>query len=630
MWALRQASNPVRNRVFSIGASRVCCAKSEIASTYLDDKADISEPSLLLFDRCFLLKKYYHATHAFPKFSVWRHHFSSEASAKSSGEEDGLEDGFSELETSATADVGREITDNGNEDELISEPEFSSDDEVEGGNLESRSQNELELSDTETVVSEKKPDSKRVPSELFKAVMAAPGLSIHNALDKWVEEGKELSRAEISLAMLNLRKRRMYGRALQLYEWLETNKQIDFVERDYASRLDLIAKIRGLQKAEQYIEKIPQSFRGEVIYRTLLANCVATSNVKKAEQLFNKMKDLEFPITSFACNQLLLLYKRIDKKKIADVLLLMEKENVKPSLFTYRILIDTKGQSNDITGMDQIVETMKDEGIEPDISTQALIAKHYISGGLKEKAEAVLKEMEGSNIRENRGACRALLPLYAALGKADDVGRLWKVCEANPRLDDCMAAIEAWGKLKKIEEAEAVFDRMVKTWKKLASRHYSALLKVYANHKMLTKGKDLVKRMADSGARIGPLTWDALVKLFVEAGEVEKADSVLQKAAHQNQLRPMFCSFMAIMDQYAKRGDVHNSEKIFHRMRQAGYVARARQFQALVQAYINAKAPAYGMRERMKADNIFPNKTLASQLVLVDAFRKTAVSDLLD
>jgi hypothetical protein len=36
------------------------------------------------------------------------------------------------------------------------------------------------------------------------------------------------------------------------------------------------------------------------------------------------------------------------------------------------------------------------------------------------------------------------------------------------------------------------------------------------------------------------------------------------------------------------------------------------------------------MRERLKADGIFPNKSLAAQLAQVDAFRRTAVSDLLD
>ncbi|XP_028078835.1 pentatricopeptide repeat-containing protein At1g80270, mitochondrial-like [Camellia sinensis] len=610
MWALRRASNPLKNRVLGIGTSRACCAKSEVASCCLDVKASNGDSHLVASDGCISLKRFYSAAHGSPNFFMGCCSFSSQADTKSSAqEEDDLEDGFSELENAASAaDVVQDSNvDNLNEDQLISEPELS-EEEDDGDGVE-EPQNELELFDTEAEITEKRP--KRYPRTTpFFTTLFYPDLSKTRPLSFF-------SFIHSSLV-------------LQLSEWLESTKQLDFVERDYASRLDLISKVRGLQKAENYIEKIPKSMRGEITYRTLLANCVAANNSKKAEQVFNKMKDLEFPITVFACNQLLLLYKRLDKKKIADVLLLMEKENVKPTRFTYRILIDTKGKSNDITGMDQIVETMKAEGIEPDLNIQAILARHYVYGGLKEKAEAVLKEMEGGNTKENRWACRALLPLYAALGKADEVGRVWKVCESNPNPDECMAAIEAWGKLNKIEEAEAVFERMLKTWKKLSSKHYSTLLKVYANHKMLAKGKDLVKRMADSGCRVGPLTWDALVKLYVEAGEVEKADSILQKAAQQNQMKPLFSSYMAIMDQYANRGDVHNAEKMFHRMRQSGYVGRLRQFQTLIQAYINAKSPAYGMRERMKADNIFPNKAAAEQLVQVDAFRKSVMSDLLD
>lgn len=417
---------------------------------------------------------------------------------------------------------------------------------------------------------------------------------------------------------------------MQFAEWLETNKRLDFTERDYASYVDLIAKVHGIQRAEKYIEKIPKSLSGEVIYRTLLANCVAAGNIKKSEEVFNKIRDLGFPITTFAINQLLLLYKRVDRKKIADVLVLMEKENVKPSLFTYWLLIDTKGRANDIPGMEQVVGKMKAEGMEPDLNIQAMLAKHYIFGGLKEKAESMLKQMEGDDIKENRYACKSLLPLYAALGKAEDVERVWKVCQTHPRLDECLAAIDAWGKLDNVENAEKVFEDLMRTWKRPSSKYYNALLKVYANHKLLSKGKELAKRMSDNGCRIGPLTWDALVKLYVESGEVEKADSILQKASQQNQIKPLYSSYLTVLDQYAKRGDVHNAEKIFHRLKQIGYAGRMRQYQALLQAYINAKTPAYGFRDRMKADNMFPNKPVAAQLAAVDAFRKTQISELLD
>lgn len=395
--------------------------------------------------------------------------------------------------------------------------------------------------------------------------------------------------------------------------------------------MDLVAKTHSIYKAEKYIENVPASHRGEIVYRTLLANCVAIANVKKAEQVFNKMKDLGFPVSVFSCNQLLLLYKRVDKKKLGDVLTMMEKENVKPSLFTYKLLVDTKGAARDIEDMEKVIQAMQADGIEPDLLFQATIARHYIFGGYREKAEAILEQMVGDDINENRSACKFVLPLYAFLGKKADVERIWKVCEVNARLDECMSAIEAFGKLGDVEKAEEIFENMFKTWKTLSFKYYNAMLKVYANKKLFDKGKELAKRMGDDGCRLGPYTLDSLVKLYSDAGEVEKADSILHKLSYKNKIKPMYTTYLMLLDSYSKKGDVHNAEKLFSKVRQMGYTGRIRQYQLLLEAYLNAKTPPYGFKERMKADDIFPNRAVASLLAATDPFnRKNAMSELLD
>ncbi|CAA2956235.1 Hypothetical predicted protein [Olea europaea subsp. europaea] len=364
MWALRRVSIPIKNRGFSI-SSRVCCSKTEIARFYMDNhKAEFIEPREVPTDGFHLLKRFHDKSSNVRKLSIEFRGYSSLADSKSKDEDDDLEDAFSELEGHPTVS-GATLEDNAedeNGDELISGPELS--EEVPSDDDMLVTENEVEVLDNETNVSEKVSSRKMGTSALARAILGAPASSLGKFLDKWVAEGNEVTRLEVLLAMLTLRKRRLYGKALQLSEWLESKKLLDFGERDYASRLDLIAKVRGIYKAESYIQHIPESFKSELIYRTLLANCVSVSNVKKTEEVFSKMKDLELPVTCFACNQLLLLYKRVDKRKIADVLLLMEKENIKPSLFTYQVLIDAKGQSNDIAGMEQIVETMKAEGLE--------------------------------------------------------------------------------------------------------------------------------------------------------------------------------------------------------------------------------------------------------------------------
>lgn len=544
---------------------------------------------------------------------MWGRSFSSQAGANSGDKEDGLEDGFSDLEVPPEADK---------KDEELTLEESSDEDAVD----------EIDSLGVDTDAKPEKETVKRVSQNpLLKVMLEAPRNDVAASLKKWVDGGNNFDRSDVFYVILQLRKRRFFAKALQLLEWLEESNLIDLVERDYASRLDLMAKVHGVYRAEKYIDDIPASHRGEVVYRTLLANCVAEVNVKKAEAVFNKMKDLGFPVTVFAVNQLLLLYKRVDKKKISDVLAMMEKENVKPSLFTYKLLVDIKGASRDFEGMEKVVESMHAEGIEPDILLQATLAKHYIFGGHREKAEPILELMEGDDIKENRSACHVVLPLYAFLGKKGDVERIWQVCEANPRLDECLSAIEAFGKLGEVEKAEKVFESMLAKWKTLSSKFYNSLIRVYANQNLQDKGKELLKRMEENGVRIGVSTLDSLVKLYVEAGEVDKAESILHKLSQRNRMKPQYSSYLMLLDSYSKKGDIHNSEKVFNKLRQMGYIGRVRQYQLLLHAYLHAKSPAYGFRERMKADNIFPNSVIATLLAATDPFnQKKTISDMLD
>ncbi|KAL8037034.1 hypothetical protein ABFS82_11G014100 [Erythranthe guttata] len=613
MWAFRRASIHIRNRELNSGIARIRSVKSDTAICYSENyNTEIVESHRNLLDASVYSTRSFNASPSSSNSYMNVRTLFSKAGAKSRVErDDDLEDAFSELEAPLGA-VGKAASAD-DIDDLMSESDL-----YEGESVTTEGD------------AEKKSFPKTNPHSAFtKAVLGAPIVSVVKVLDQWVKEGNELTKPEVSSTMVNLRKRRMFVKALKMSEWLEHTKLLEFNESNYASRVDLIVKVHGIPKAEEYIKRIPESFRGEIVYRTLLANCVSTGNVKKSEDLFNKMKSL-FPITCFSCNQLLLLYKRTDNKKISNVLSLMEKENIKPSYFTYHVLISAKGLSNDISGMEKIVEKMKTEGVEPNTIIQVSLARYYAIAGLKDKAKAVCKEIEGEDITKNRWACGVLLPIYASLRMEDEVERIWKVCQSDLRTKECLAAIEAWGQLKRIEDAESAFDKMMKILKKPTSKHFAALIKIYADHKMLDKGKGLVKRMSESGCSVGPLTWDALVKLYVGAGEVEKADSILEKAVKQKSTKPLCSSFLTILDEYANRGDIHNAEKIFVKIREAGFASRVRPYRSLLYAYINAKAPSYGFRERMKGDNVVPNAALVGLLARTDAFRKSPLDELLE
>ncbi|XP_006644067.2 pentatricopeptide repeat-containing protein At1g80270, mitochondrial-like [Oryza brachyantha] len=612
MWALRRAGNPLRVRAHQAMSAHARANLEVLLNADANNVAEHHEGDCQKLDCCHQPNPLVFHSPFSSGWFMWSRDFSSEAGASSGDKQDELEEGFSDLEVPPQADK---------KDLGLTSDESSDEDTIDA----------IGLSEVEADAKPEEPIKKASQSTLLKALLESPRTDVAGAAKKWLNSGNTLERSELFYVILCLRKRKLYRKALQLLEYVEESKLLDLGERDYASHVDLVAKVHGIYKAEKYIEDIPASHRGEIVYRTLLANCVSIANVKKAEQVFNKMKDLGFPVSLFSCNQLLLLYKRVDKKKLGDVLSMMEKENVKPSLFTYKLLVDTKGAARDIEDMEKVIETMQADGIEPDHLIQATIARHYIFCGHREKAEAILGQMEEDDITENRSACKFVLPLYALLGKSADVERHWKVCEANPRLEECLPAIEAFGMLGEVEKAEEIFENMFKTWKTLSSRFYNAMLKVYANKKLFDKGKELAKRMGDDGCRVGPSTLDSLVKLYLNAGEVEKADSILHKLSHKDKIKPMYNTYLMLLDSYSKKGDIHNAEKLFSKIRQMGYTGRIRQYQLLLEAYLNAKAPIYGFRERMKADDIFPNRVVASLLAATDPFnRKNAMSELLD
>ena len=119
---------------------------------------------------------------------------------------------------------------------------------------------------------------------------------------------------------MNLHRHRMYRKLLKVSDWLEEKNPFKMDERDHAARLDVIFKIIGIFKANKYFASIPSDMRGLRVYRTFLANYSSTYNIEKTKEIFKKMKAEAFSLTAYNYNQLLLLYKRLDKKNIQYVL----------------------------------------------------------------------------------------------------------------------------------------------------------------------------------------------------------------------------------------------------------------------------------------------------------------------
>lgn len=177
--------------------------ESEIASCYLENyNAEFSQSQVItsLHNRCSSSKSF-----------LAVQSFSSLASAKSSGDHNGvLGDALTRLEI--RQDTVQEAASAGEMDEeSISESDLSV-----GVGVADDMQNELHMLDTVSDVGEERSSITEAPWGLINGLLSAPLQRVSRILDGWVEVGNEVTRTEVSSILLELYRRRMFDKALQV------------------------------------------------------------------------------------------------------------------------------------------------------------------------------------------------------------------------------------------------------------------------------------------------------------------------------------------------------------------------------------------------------------------------------
>lgn len=199
-----------RNRGVSLGTGQIFYAKSDKVTCLENYNAGVLEPQAKIPDGLLTSTRFFNTSSVSPKSHREVHSFSSQARAKSTKEDDDdLEDGFSELET--PPGVPEAVIFDGDSDDDLSKSELCED---EG--IAEDIQNDLEVFGVESDVGENNSPRTRASSAMTKAILGSPTLSVSKVLDKWVGQGNEVNKTEATLTMIQLRKRRMFGKALEV------------------------------------------------------------------------------------------------------------------------------------------------------------------------------------------------------------------------------------------------------------------------------------------------------------------------------------------------------------------------------------------------------------------------------
>lgn len=233
------------------------------------------------------------------------------------------------------------------------------------------------------------PTKNQPNSSLYRRIspVGDPDISIIPVLDQWISEGREVDKESLNSIIDSLKKYKRFKHALEISEWMTNKRYIPPTKDDIKTRLQLIHKVHGLEKAEEFYNKISQIFKGYEVDTALLYIYSLEKSVDKAESIMQKLRNTGCPMTSFPYNILLNLYcstgnwAKMDKltKEMAKNGIYGDRHSFTPRLNAY-------AANSDIEGLNRTMAVMEaDPRIRMDSKAYIFAANAFLKAGLVEK-----------------------------------------------------------------------------------------------------------------------------------------------------------------------------------------------------------------------------------------------------
>lgn len=363
----------------------------------------------------------------------------------------------------------------------------------------------------------------------------------------------------------------------QISEWMTNSKYIDQSPKYVAVQLDLISKVHGLEQAEKYFNKIPNTSRGLHVYGALLNCYVDAKSLDKAEAIMQKMRELGYA-TTLSYNVMLKLYSHKKEYEKLDALVEeMEEKGIQYNRVTLNIRLNTYATLSDIAQMEKLLMKMEADPIMTmDWSTYAAVANGYSKAGIRDKALEMLKKAEQLiKISSRRYAYEVLITLYASLGSKDDVYRIWNLHKKIGKFYNLsyLCMISSLGKLDDLDGAEKIFEEWEAKKRFFDFRLPNYLISAYCTKGLLEKAELFVRKLVESGNEPNASTWNRMALGYWTNNQMEKAVELMKKVilASQPGWKPNFAVLGSCLEYLKGNGDVDKVEEIKRLLEEKGH-----------------------------------------------------------
>ncbi|KAK7317640.1 hypothetical protein RJT34_02049 [Clitoria ternatea] len=438
-------------------------------------------------------------------------------------------------------------------------------------------------------------------------------LNVRQNLNSFIKSGKRVYKWEVGDTIKKLRQRKLYQPALKLSETMD-KRNMNKTVSDRAIHLDLVAKARGIDAAEDYFVSLPESAKNHLCYGALL-NCYCKELMtEKAEGLVEKMKELSLLQSSIPYNSLMTLYTKVGQpERIPSIIQDMKARNIMPDTYTYNVWMRALAAVNDISGVERVHDEMKRDGrVTMDWTTYSNLASIFADAGLFDKTEVALKELEKRNAFKDLSAYQFLITLYGRTGNVVEVYRVWRSLRlAFPKTANIsyLNMIQVLVNLDDLPGAEKCFREWESGRSTTDIRVANVLIGAYAKLDMLEKAEELQERVRRSGAKPNAKTWEIFSNYHLRKGDLKLAVDCLDKAistgrGNGEKWVPSSETIGTMMRHFELEKDVDGAEEFLDILKKSMDSLGAEVFESLIRTYAAAGRTSSAMRRRLKMENV--------------------------